>query len=181
MTTGVPLTASPLVSAGLPEAPLPDLPDLPDLPAADVEQFVALSVALTGFDSFELRGTGMAARYLHAVVEEVGEQAYRDFRAALEEVGLDPERLRGEADQDLARVIAHLWYLGVWPPLAAPACRSTGPRPTASTPRPRSPTTRRAPKSAPPPTSSTASTPACSGSSTAPSTASPSSSEQPSR
>ncbi|TQF01364.1 hypothetical protein E6W39_02820 [Kitasatospora acidiphila] len=113
MTTGVPLTASPLMSAGLPEAPLPGLP------AADVEQFVALSVALTGFDTFELRGTGMAARYLHAVVEEVGEQAYRDFRAALEEVGLDPERLQGEADQDLARAIAHLWYLGVWPPLAA--------------------------------------------------------------
>jgi hypothetical protein len=113
MTTGVPLTASPLGSAAAPEAPLPALP------AKEVERFVTLSVALTGFDTFELRGTGMAECYLRTVVEQIGEQPYRDFRTALERVGLDPERLEGELEQDLARAVTHLWYLGVWPQLAA--------------------------------------------------------------
>ncbi|MDH6579175.1 hypothetical protein [Kitasatospora sp. MAP5-34] len=113
MTTGVPLTPTALASAAMPEAPPPALPD------RDVERFVELSVALTGFDAFDLHGTGMARFYLRTVLDQIGDQPYHDFETALEQAGLDPEKLQGEVAQDLARAIAHLWYLGVWPPLSA--------------------------------------------------------------
>ncbi|WP_052434022.1 hypothetical protein [Streptacidiphilus melanogenes] len=113
MTTGVPLTATALASAATPDAP----PAAP--PAKDVDRFVRLSVALTGFDAFELHGTGLAEFYLRTVVAQVGRPAYDDLRKALEQAGLDPEKLEGDVHQDLARAVAHLWYLGVWPPLSA--------------------------------------------------------------
>ncbi|WP_052442950.1 hypothetical protein [Streptacidiphilus neutrinimicus] len=113
MTTGVPLTAGPLANAALPDAP----PPAP--PATEIDRFVALSVALTGFDAFELQGTGMAGFYLKTVVEQVGRRPYDALRKAMEQVGFDPEKLQGDVDQDLARAVTHLWYLGVWPPLSA--------------------------------------------------------------
>jgi hypothetical protein len=113
MTTGVPLTAAPLADAALPEAPSAE-------PSAkDVERFVRLSVAFTGFDAFDLQGTGMAGFYLRTTVEQVGQQPYDGLLTAMEQAGFDPARLQGEVAQDLARAITHLWYLGVWPPLSA--------------------------------------------------------------
>lgn len=112
MTTGVPLTPSPLASAAT-----PDLPVCP-FPAEDVERFVTLSVPLTGFDTFELHGTGMADCYLRTVVEQIGATAYEQFVAALKQVD-DPTQLKGEVDRDIARAVTHLWYLGVWPQLSA--------------------------------------------------------------
>ncbi|GAA2148948.1 hypothetical protein GCM10009760_41610 [Kitasatospora kazusensis] len=113
MTTGVPLTASVLADAATPDLP----PPAP--PAEDVDRFVALSVPLTGFDTFELYGTGMAECYLRATVEQLGEQAYRQFQGALAAVGLDPAQLTDPVDRDIARAVTHLWYLGIWPPLSA--------------------------------------------------------------
>jgi hypothetical protein len=115
MTTGVPLTPSPLANAALSESDLPVCP----FPADDVERFVTLSVPLTGFDTFELHGTGMADRYLRTVVEQIGATAYDEFGAALEQAHHDPTRLVGEVARDIARAVTHLWYLGVWPQLSA--------------------------------------------------------------
>ncbi|MFE0046361.1 hypothetical protein [Streptomyces albireticuli] len=83
-----------------------------------MDGFVDVSVRLTGFDSFDLHATGMAALYLETALDQVGPEAFERFLGELDAAGGDPDRLEGETSRDIARAIAHLWYLGVWPQLA---------------------------------------------------------------
>jgi len=95
-------------------------------------QFVALSVALTGFSEAELHGTGMVPTYLGVIPSIVG-QRHQDLlltrwrnlarRAAGDAELL--ERLVGEellADPTLGPLavnLAYLWYMGQWNQLPA--------------------------------------------------------------
>lgn len=87
-------------------------------PSPAVERFVEVSVRLTGFDAFDLHATGLAALYRETALDQVGPEAFERFLAELAAVGGDPGRLEGETSRDIARALAHLWYLGVWPQLA---------------------------------------------------------------
>ncbi|MEU1308200.1 hypothetical protein ABZ419_04785 [Streptomyces cinnamoneus] len=80
--------------------------------------FVDMSVRLTGFDEFELRGTGMVRLYHDTTVEQVGREAVGRFIDDLDAAGGDPDGLVDETSRDIARAITHLWYLGVWPQLS---------------------------------------------------------------
>ncbi|WP_215078684.1 hypothetical protein [Streptomyces sp. ISL-11] len=82
------------------------------------EEFVDLSVRLTGFDAFELHATGLAGQYRTTALEQVGRQAFDRFLADLQTAGGDPDLIVDEISRDIARAITHLWYLGVWPQLA---------------------------------------------------------------
>jgi hypothetical protein len=96
-----------------------------------VEQFVALSAALTGFDAAELRGTGMVEEYLAFVTRAVGSRLVGDLltawadlvkehgkatppTAALRRVLLAPPTIG-----PVTRNIVVLWYLGEWNQLPA--------------------------------------------------------------
>ncbi|ARZ71584.1 hypothetical protein SMD11_6008 [Streptomyces albireticuli] len=83
-----------------------------------MDGFVDVSVGLTGFDSFDLHATGVAALYLETALDQVGTEAFERFLDELDAAGGDPGRLEGETSRDIARAITHLWYLGVWPQLA---------------------------------------------------------------
>lgn len=81
------------------------------------ERFLALSVALTGFDATELKETGMAEVYRAFVRQQVDPVLYR----TLVDKATDAQRVT-DTDEDgapgeLARAICQLWYLGVWPGL----------------------------------------------------------------
>ncbi|MGK5549681.1 hypothetical protein ACSNOH_33905, partial [Streptomyces sp. URMC 127] len=95
-------------------------------PAASLDDFITASAALTGFDAFDLHATGMAARYHETALEQVGRPALGRFLHALAAAGGDPDAISGETDRDIARAIAHMWYLGVWPQLAAPVHAALG-------------------------------------------------------
>ncbi|GAA0656752.1 hypothetical protein GCM10010193_04170 [Kitasatospora atroaurantiaca] len=90
-------------------------------PRETVDGFVEVSRLLTGFETFELYGTGMAELYLETMIDQVGEAAYQEFVFALDRADRDPEKIQDEVAQDIARAVTHLWYLGVWPQLSASA------------------------------------------------------------
>ena len=86
--------------------------------------FLEASAALTGYDAFTLRGTGVAREYFEHVVATVGEQRLR----ALCDLVCDPSTGRARAQQQidaaikpggtmdpLAQQVIELWYLGTWP------------------------------------------------------------------
>lgn len=89
-----------------------------------LDDFVALSAALTGYTSAELHATGMAGTYLAHVTAIVGEA----FAARLWEVGHDVVHRAGhEVDTEIglrllddpdfgpvARNLIMLWYTGQW-------------------------------------------------------------------
>ncbi|MDH6575959.1 hypothetical protein [Kitasatospora sp. MAP5-34] len=84
-----------------------------------VDQFVALSVGLTGFDADELHQTGMAGTYRSVVLTQAGdEQLSRLVRSG---VGGGPPDPGDEPLRELARSVTHLWYTGTWPGLPTPA------------------------------------------------------------
>ncbi|MFI5528089.1 hypothetical protein ACIA8O_05965 [Kitasatospora sp. NPDC051853] len=95
-------------------------------PQATLDGFVEVSVLLTGFDAFDLYGTGMAGLYLETAQAQLGRAAYLEFVHALDLAGGRPELLTDEVHQDVARAVTHLWYLGVWPQLSAPVHRRLG-------------------------------------------------------
>lgn len=88
----------------------------------DVQQFVRVSSALTGFSSFELFGTGQAPAY-YEWVNEVAPVALRGIMDALSDLP-DGEEARAQVIRarvmsvpalgDTARAIIKLWYLGQW-------------------------------------------------------------------
>ncbi|MEU8582852.1 hypothetical protein [Streptomyces abikoensis] len=80
--------------------------------------FVELSVRLTGFDEFDLRGTGMVRLYHDTTLDQLGRAAVGRFLDDLAAAGGDPGALADEVSRDIARAITHLWYLGIWPSLA---------------------------------------------------------------
>ncbi len=90
------------------------------------EDFLRLSVVLTGFDAAELAGTGMLDGYLATVCEQAGDENLDRLSAALVGTGGEPQELADPALLELARAVCELWYLGVWPGLPAEACRALG-------------------------------------------------------
>lgn len=97
-----------------------------------LEQFVAMSAALTGFDAAEVWATGMAGTYVGVVPSILGgdylgrlltrwgsiqgragsDEAYRDDLIA-------SELLADETLGPIARNVVALWYLGMWHQLPA--------------------------------------------------------------
>jgi hypothetical protein len=92
-----------------------------------LEQFLALSVVLTGFKKVDLLGTGVAPQYYDEVVKIVGKTICNElltkFQKIAKRAGGNPGRLeravRKQILQDaqlgpLARNIIKMWYLGNW-------------------------------------------------------------------
>ena len=92
-----------------------------------VERFLALSAALTGYDTTALRATGMLETYWDTVTRVVGGRLTGELLSAWDEVlaasGGLPERIheglerRVLDDDDLgpvARNVVVLWYVGQW-------------------------------------------------------------------
>ncbi|GAA2257245.1 hypothetical protein GCM10010232_53910 [Streptomyces amakusaensis] len=86
-------------------------------------RFLALSVALTGFEAAELRETGLAEAHRALTARRADPARYGRLAGAADPYGLIE---RDEGVRELARSICHLWYAGVWP----------GPSPEAPAPAP---------------------------------------------
>jgi hypothetical protein len=100
--------------------------------ASQLEQFVGLSVILTGFGVAELWGTGMVPTYRALIPSIVGEAHFGELLTRWRDIAI-----RGSGDLDyleelvttellqddqlgpIARNVATLWYLGMWYQLPA--------------------------------------------------------------
>ncbi len=95
--------------------------------ADDLQSFLDLSSALTGFSEFRLRGTGQAESYLATVRSIVGDgpvdELLRRYQDIDDETGDDPPehdrslRARILSDERLgpiARNLIKLWFVGTW-------------------------------------------------------------------
>ncbi|CAI0940350.1 sorbitol dehydrogenase family protein [Serratia fonticola] len=89
---------------------------------AALQQFIDLSRLLTGFDRFELLGTGQAAFYYDWVKTHAAER-FATLLATYGELPADAAQhssfvethlLRSEKLSTLVRSIIKLWYLGQW-------------------------------------------------------------------
>jgi hypothetical protein len=89
---------------------------------AALQQFIDLSRLLTGFDRFELLGTGQAAFYYDWVQTHAAE-GFATLLATYGELPADAAQhssfvethlLRSEKLSTLVRSIIKLWYLGQW-------------------------------------------------------------------
>ena len=90
------------------------------------DDFLALSVALTGYSRFRLLGTGQAQLYFSTLTDVVGEatvtellQAFQRVRdAAVNDAAFEPllraEILSDEKLGPIARNAIKLWFIGVW-------------------------------------------------------------------
>ncbi|KQX50761.1 hypothetical protein ASE09_11965 [Streptomyces sp. Root66D1] len=96
------------------------------------DEFVELSVELTGFDTRELRATGMVDAYRDVLRTHATAEEYERLVAAAAEGAFASEPVgesAGESPGDpvppdvaeLAEAITRLWYTGVWPGLAGEA------------------------------------------------------------
>ncbi len=101
-------------------------------PGTPIEQFVALSVILTGFDEAELHGTGMLPTYYGLIPSTIGEELFGRLLTRWSDIqvrgGGDPpfleQLVKTELLEDatlgpIARNLAALWYLGMWNQLPA--------------------------------------------------------------
>jgi len=89
-----------------------------------LNQFLSLSVILTGFDQAELLGTGMAQEYYRQVVGAVGEDISQSLwslaQTLTERTGADldaairRELMASPKFGPIARSIIQLWYWGSW-------------------------------------------------------------------
>ncbi|MEI6098387.1 MAG: hypothetical protein WCS20_08820, partial [Alphaproteobacteria bacterium] len=97
---------------------------------SDLDAITALSVALTGFTAFHLRGTGLLDTYTKLLAERMGPAAFAALIAAHAEVAdiADPagqkRAMRHKILSDAcigpaARSLLKLWYVGVWHALPA--------------------------------------------------------------
>jgi hypothetical protein len=104
----------------------------PPNPGSPLEQFIRLSVMLTGFDEAELHGTGMVPTYYALIPSIVGEELFGRLlsrwsniymRGAGDESMLEhlltSELLEDDTLGPLARNLGALWYLGMWNQLPA--------------------------------------------------------------
>ena len=96
--------------------------------SADVlDDFLALSAALTGFSTYRLKGTGQAEAYLSTATGIVGEAVSRAllaaFRRAVDQPGADETAIERAIRRDIlsdnklgpvARNLIKLWYVGTW-------------------------------------------------------------------
>jgi hypothetical protein len=103
-----------------------------DAERTPLEQFVELSVTLTGFDAAELWGTGLVPTYYALMPSIIGDRLfgefltrwyYTDARGAGDEALLEAlvtEQILEDPDYGpLARNLAALWYTGQWNQLPA--------------------------------------------------------------
>lgn len=91
---------------------------------SSLARFLTMSAELTGFTEFRLTGTGMAADYLQAATQVVGEDVMLgllDAFAALPDGGtgerdaaLRATILSDELLGPVARNIIKMWYVGTW-------------------------------------------------------------------
>lgn len=94
-----------------------------------LNQFLKLSVWLTGFDEIELQGTGMTETYYNTIIEKSNASRIDDFFAEVERVfydgNSDESRTNGLIQQrlipvscydNLAQNIITMWYTGQWAP-----------------------------------------------------------------
>lgn len=89
-----------------------------------LEQFLSLSVGLTGFDQAELLGTGLAQEYYQQVVSAIGEGISHELWTIAQnltkhaDADLDTAIRRDLMDSPkfgpIARNIIQLWYWGSW-------------------------------------------------------------------
>ena len=97
-----------------------------------LQQFVELSVMLTGFDSAELHGTGLVPTYYGLIPSIIGDQMFGSFLTRwvyTYERGRGDEELLEQLVNDqifedpdfgpIARNLAGLWYTGQWNQLPA--------------------------------------------------------------
>jgi hypothetical protein len=90
------------------------------------DDFLALSVALTGYSRFRLLGTGQAPLYFSTLADVVGEatvtellQTFQRVRDAAADAAAVEPMLRAEILSDeklgpIARNVIKLWFVGVW-------------------------------------------------------------------
>lgn len=96
-----------------------------------LEQFLELSILLTGFSRTELLGTGMLIDYCHWLDNILGKKINQEFFERIEQVLkkvnnhpkdakpiLREELLSDPKDGPIVRNIIKLWYLGQWEPLS---------------------------------------------------------------
>lgn len=89
---------------------------------AALQQFIDLSSLLTGFDRFELLGTGQAAFYYEWVQQHAAENlvtllaTYSELPTATEQHSsfVETQLLASKKLSTLVRSIIKLWYLGQW-------------------------------------------------------------------
>lgn len=92
---------------------------------SDLEAVTALSVALTGFSAFHLRGTGLLETYTNHLASRMGPTAFASLKAAFDQVaavsdGSDKDRamrhliLSDACLGPATRSLLKLWYVGVW-------------------------------------------------------------------
>jgi hypothetical protein len=101
-----------------------------------MDQFLALSIELTGYNKFILEGTGLADAYLAAAVKIVGkpivEELLAKYAAGIASARTREEELRREilGDEKLgpvARNIMKMWFIGIWEPLPSQWTECYGP------------------------------------------------------
>lgn len=88
----------------------------------DFDDFMGLSVALTGFNRVELEGTGVGDQYFGKAVAEAGASTMDELLAAWRKAarsGSPDEGVRrlilsSPSLGPLARNVIKMWYLGVW-------------------------------------------------------------------
>ena len=91
------------------------------------DTFLSLSILITGFDAYRLRGTGQAEVYWSTLNDIVGPRVAQELLTAYSEIAGDSGgdettlerafRLRILSDAKLgplARNLIKLWYVGVW-------------------------------------------------------------------
>jgi hypothetical protein len=96
-------------------------------PIHPLEQFLNLSVVLTGFNKIELQAAGVGREYLNLLIEMVGETLCFDLWAEIQAIYAkhagDPARLEREVHERVlksaiygppARNIILLWYNAIW-------------------------------------------------------------------
>jgi hypothetical protein len=108
--------------------------------ASAFEDFLSLSVVLTGYSRFRLLGTGQAQLYFSTVTEVAGEAAVNELLSAFARVraGGDTDEatealMRAEILSDeklgpIARNVIKLWFVGVWYQLPPEWRDAYGPR-----------------------------------------------------
>jgi len=83
----------------------------------EIGQFIAISIALTGFSEAELHSTGLTQVYFEELALIVGRDIRTEFLAANHH---DPAAALHSAKwAPLARNVIRLWYLGQWKGLPA--------------------------------------------------------------
>lgn len=92
----------------------------PGEPPEAVAGFLRLSVILTGFEEYELLGTGMVRPYYNELLRIIGAREAGALFAAVAEVADDDARRFQDVILDnprygpVARNVLMMWYLGTW-------------------------------------------------------------------